>query len=344
MGVDLGELVQRSPVSISGLGGKTFAVDAYNTIFQFLSSIRQSDGTPLMDFKGRVTGHISGLFYRNARLLGEGAKLVYVFDGKPSELKRKTVEERQKRRDEANEKWQAAKKEGDLESARKFAQASSKLTPQMVEESKKLLTLMGIPVVQAEQEGEAQAAVLAQEGKVYAVASQDYDALLFGAPLLLRNLTISGKRKVPRKNEYVDVEPEIISLQQTLSSAGLSREQLVLMGILVGTDFNEGVPKVGPKTALKIVQEKKTLCEVEKYLKEKYSYEFEVDAAEIEALFLRPNAQHGLEIKSEGVQKGALQKLLCEEHDFSLQRVENTLNLLVAKEKEKGAQSKLGDW
>lgn len=344
MGVDLGELVQRRTVAISELSGKTFAVDAFNTIFQFLSSIRQSDGTPLMDFKGRVTGHLSGLFYRNARLLGEGVKLVYVFDGKPSELKKKTVEERQKRRDEAAVKWQAAKDEGDMENARKFGQATSKLTPEMVEESKRLLTYMGIPVVQATQEGEAQAAVLSQEGKVYAVASQDYDALLFGAPLLLRNLTISGKRKVPRKNEYVDVEPELVDLNHTLSSGSLTREQLILMGILVGTDFNEGVPKVGPKTALKIVQEKKNIVELEAYLKEKYNYEFEVDVREVEDLFVHPHAQHNLEIKFTGVQKDELQKILCEDHDFSLQRVENTLNNLVAKEKEKGNQSKLGDW
>ncbi|MBS3068816.1 flap endonuclease-1 [Candidatus Micrarchaeota archaeon] len=344
MGVDLGELAQRHTVSISELSGKTFAVDAYNTIFQFLSSIRQSDGTPLMDSQGKVTGHLSGLFYRNARLLGEGLKLVYVFDGKPNILKKKTVEERQKRREEATVKWHAAVEQGDIEGARKYAQATSKLTPEMVQESKQLLLCMGIPVVDAPSEGEAQASVLAQEGKVHAVASQDYDALLFGAPLLLRNLTISGKRKVPRKNEYVDIEPEMVDLQHTLSESNLAREQLVHMGMLVGTDFNVGVPKVGPKTALKIVQEKKTLEEIQKYLKEKYNYEFEVDAAEVEALFLKPQAHGGLEIKFAGVQKDALQKLLCETHDFSLQRVENAMNSIIAKEKEKGSQSRLGDW
>ncbi|MEK7256520.1 MAG: flap endonuclease-1, partial [Bacteroidota bacterium] len=260
MGVDLGEL-PKMPVKIPDLAGKTFAVDAFNAIYQFLSSIRQPDGTPLMDSHGSTTGHLAGIFYRNAKLLESGIRPIYVFDGKPPGEKGNVLAERSERKKAAEAAWKSALEKGNLAEARKAAQATSRLTPEMAKESKELLELMGIPVVESPSEGEAQAAQMAIEGTADAVASQDMDCLLFGAPMLLRNLSIGGRRKLPGKNEYVDVEPEFIALESVLSSLALSRQQLIWMGMLVGTDFDEGVRGIGPKKAIKIVRESKSLSE-----------------------------------------------------------------------------------
>ncbi len=263
----MGSLIQKRPVTLESLSGRQIAFDAFNILYQFLASIRQEDGTPLMDFKGNPTGHLSGLFYRNSRLIENGIRPIYVFDGLPPRFKQREIERRKALKKEAESKWQEALDYGRLEEAKKFAQATSRLTKDMVEEAKQLLSAMGIPHVQAPSEGEAQAACMAQKGAVYASASQDYDSLLFGSPRLLRNLSITGKRKVPRQDRYVMVEPEEIILGESLSALELSREQLILLGILVGTDFNEGINGVGPKTGIKIVREHKTLEAVRAHAK-----------------------------------------------------------------------------
>src|SRR3989344_9396763 len=212
MGVDLGDLIQKQEIELEDLRGRKIAIDALNAIYQFLSIIRQPDGTPLMDSHGNITSHLSGIFYRTTRLMEMGILPCYVFDGEPPKLKAQTVAERKEIRKEAEEKWKEAQKKGDLIEARKYAQAASKVTEPMLEESKKLLTAMGIPVVQAPSEGEAQAAFMCQQGDFYAAGSQDFDSLLFGAPRVLRNITITGKRKIPRKNVYIEVKPEMIDL------------------------------------------------------------------------------------------------------------------------------------
>jgi flap endonuclease-1 len=344
MGVNLGDLAVSTPMPVETLSGKIFAVDAYNTIYQFLSSIRQQDGTPLMDSKGKVTGHLSGLFYRNANLLEKGVKLVYVFDGTPPEFKKKTIAARAAIKVRAEENYADAKERGDEEAMKRYAQATSRLTKEMVEESKRLLTYMGIPVIQAPSEGEAQASELAREGKVFAAASQDFDALLFGAPLLLKNLSITGRRKVPRKNEYIMIEPELISLEETLKASGLTREQLILLGILVGTDFNEGVKGIGPKKGLKIVKEHKKLADIVRYAKNELKYEFPEDVEEIEQFFLHPPVEKNVGISFSLPDKRELVSILCDEHDFSGERVANTVENLVKVLSEKGKQSDLGKW
>lgn len=340
----MGDLAAKQPAPLDTLSGKIFAVDAYNTIYQFLSSIRQQDGTPLMDSKGRVTGHLAGLFYRNANLLEKGVKLVYVFDGEPPEFKKNTLRERAAVKEKAEANFLDAKEKGDIEAMKKYAQATSRLTKEMVGESKELLSAMGIPAIQAPSEGEAQAAEMAREGKVYAAASQDYDALLFGSPLLLKNLSITGRRKVPRKNEYVTIEPELISLEETLRANGLSREQLILLGILVGTDFNEGVKGIGPKKALKIVKEHKKLEDVAGYAKNELKYEFPEDVGKVEQFFLHPPVEKNVKISFSLPDKGKIASFLCDEHDFSSGRVDQTCGNLVKALSEKGKQSDLGKW
>jgi flap endonuclease-1 len=214
----------------------------------------------------------------------------------------------------------------------------------MVEESKKLLAAMGVPSVQAPSDGEAEAALMVQNGLAYATASQDYDALMFGSPVLVRNLSITGRRKVPRQDRYIMVEPEEIMLQETLGSLGIPRDRLVFIGMLLGTDFNQGVKGVGPKTALKIVKETKTLDDVVAYVKQKYDYEFEVDAEEVLHLFLSPPYVDPGKLAWNGPDSEAVKRILVQEHDFSEDRVGNTLAQLEKSIKEKGSQSKLGQW
>lgn len=344
MGADISNIVQKHPTSIQALKGKVIAFDALNVIYQFLASIRQEDGTPLMDFKGRITAHLSGLFYRNIKLIEEGLKPIYVFDGAPPEFKQREIARRKEIKEQAEAKWRQALDYGELEEARKFAKATSKLTKEMVEESKQLLSFLTIPCITAPSEGEAQAAYLVNKGIAFASGSQDYDSLLFGSPRLIRNLSILGKRKVPRQERYISVEPEEILLKEVLSSANLTREQLIYIALLIGTDFNTGIKGVGPKTALKIVKENKTLKEIEKHVKEKYNYEFEEDPEEIFSFFLNPPIKELESITFGKLEQEKIKQLLVHTHDFSEVRVDRTLNGLENTLKEQNVQKKIHDW
>jgi len=340
MGVDLGD-VPKKTAAIADLAGKKFAVDAYNTIYQFLSSIRGQDGTPLMDNSGNVTGHLTGIFYRNMRLLENGVRPIYVFDGKPPDFKTGELNERKARKTEAEAKWKAALEKGNLEEARKAAQATSRLTQKMVGEAKELLAYMGIPVVESPSEGEAQASQMVIEGTADAVASQDMDCMLFGAPLLLRNLSVGGRRKLPGKQEWVDVQPEFISLDDVFSTLGVTRQQLIWMGILIGTDFDEGVKGIGPKKALKIVKESRSLEEAaEKAGASDQMLLFQ----SVEHFFLEPPVEKGVQVKYGKIDCDALVKFLCTKHDFSEERVRRTCESAEKKMKDVGAQTKLGSW
>src|ERR671920_531977 len=241
MGLDLKPLIAPTNITISELSNKVVAVDAYNAIYQFLATIRGPTGELLTNGEGDITSHLSGLFYRNVNLLAENIKLIYIFDGKPHPLKSKEIERRRKIKQEASKRYEEAISEGRIEDARKYSQATSVLTSQMVEESKRILTLLGIPCIQAPSEGEAAAAYLTKLDIAFTSASQDYDSILFGAKKLTRNLTVSGRRKVPNRNLYIDIEPEIIEYQQILNKTQLTHEQLVDVGILIGTDFKPEV-------------------------------------------------------------------------------------------------------
>ena len=323
MGLDLKPLVKSSPIMISELSGKVIAVDAYNTIYQFLATIRGPTGELLTNNSGEVTSHLSGLFYRNVNLLAENIKLIYIFDGKPSPLKSKEIERRRQVKQDAFKKYQEAITAGRFEDARKYGQATSVLTDMMVEESKMILTLLGIPYIQAPSEGEAAAAQLTQSNIAFACASQDYDSLLFGAKRLIRNLTISGKRKVPNKNVYVDIEPEIILQQQLLNEIGLNLEQLVDVGILIGTDFNPGgIPRIGPKTALKLVREYNKLEKIEKIEDSVANIPYE----EIREIFLKQEPSKVYSIKFDEISYDALINFLCIEKNFSATRVNASLD------------------
>lgn len=344
MGVDLGDLAVKNTISLQSLSGRIIAVDAYNMLYQFLASIRQADGTPLMDYRGNVTAHLSGLFYRTCRLLENGIRPAFVFDGEAHKFKAKTQKKRSAVKKLAEKKWKEALEQEKYDEAKKYAQATSRLTHEMTEESKLLIEAMGLPVIQAPGDGEAQAAVMVQEGLAHATASQDYDALMFGSPVLVRNLSITGRRKVPRQNRYIMVEPEEINLEQTLQSLEIDRAGLIFIGLLTGTDFNEGIKGVGPKTGLKIARQVKTLDDLIAYVEEKYDYQFEVDIEEVFNLFLDPPHKPVKKLKWGDVKHDEIMELLVEQHDFSEDRVEKTLSDLIKITKERASQSKLDNW
>ena len=331
----MGDLLERENIEIKELSGSWIAVDAFNTLYQFLSIIRQKDGTPLKDGSGRTTSHLSGILYRMTNLLEAGAKVVFVFDGEPPRFKRGTLNQRAETRSRAQEMWERAREEG-LDGF-KYAQAASRLDDDMVADSKRLLEAMGVPIVQAPSEGEAQAAFMAIRSDVDLVGSQDYDALLFGAPKVVRNMAITGKRKLPGKNVYVDVMPEIVSLDEELSRLGIERRQLVEIGIMCGTDYNEGLKRVGPKTALKLIKEHGTLERVLEARGETIE-----EAAGIRELFLHPPVTKEYEIEMKRPDAEKVMAFLCDERDFSQERVEKAVKRL--EEAMKVGQSTLDKW
>jgi flap endonuclease-1 len=323
VGLDLKPLLTPVPLKLQELAGKVVAIDAYNTIYQFLSIIRGPTGEPLANSKGEITSHLSGLFYRNTNLMMESIKPVYVFDGKANELKMAEIQRRSQLKKEATEKYQLAIEEGRVEDARKYGSRTAVLTEKMVEESKNLLSYLGIPYIRAPSDGEAAAAYLTRHDLAFAAASQDYDSILFAAKKLVRNLAISGKRKVPNRNVYIDVEPEIFEHDKVLHENGLTHEQLVDVGILIGTDFNPGgFSGIGPKTALKLIKENGKLENVEK-IKHLLSA---VPYQEIRNIFLRPEVPKVDRIDFGEINREKVLDFLCVDKSFSADRVSSTLD------------------
>jgi flap endonuclease-1 len=321
MGVNLRDIIPHQPLEFGELQGKTIAVDALNTLYQFLSSIRQPDGTPLMNSKGGITSHLTGLLYRTSNLLNLGIKPVFVFDGKPPEYKHQELERRAEFKRESEAERELAVKEGRLEDALKHAKRTSRLTDEMLSDAKTLLEYMGVPYIQAPSEGEAQGVQLCLKGDAWAVGSQDYDALLFGAPRLVKGLTLSGK-----------MELSLIELDKTLKSLDVTREQLIDIAILVGTDYNEGVKGIGPKKGLKCVKEGEL---------GKLAIDFDLNA--VRELFIRPAVTSDYAIEWGIADESMLVEFLCRRHDFSQTRVVNAARELVERQKAFSQQS-LDKW
>jgi flap endonuclease-1 len=335
MGVDIKEIISSKIISLNELENKTLAIDAYNALYQFLSIIREKTGEPLRDSKGNVTSHLSGLYYRTINLRSMGIKPVYIFDGVPPEIKSSEIARRRSIKEEAKIKYTIALKRGRIEEAQKYAKYTSYLTNQMVNEAKNLLNFLGVPWVQAPSEGEATAAHLSSTGKVYAAASQDYDVLLFGGKRLCRNITISGKRKLPRKHLYQEIEPEEFLLDKILSELQITREQLIDIGILVGTDFNpDGFRGFGPIKALKAIKQYgslEKLSEIQDELKK-------INHNIIREIFLKPKVEGNVDIRFKPTNEEGLLDFLCGKYEFSEERILNALNKYKQVEQEKKKQ------
>ncbi|MDP4039945.1 MAG: flap endonuclease-1 [Candidatus Pacearchaeota archaeon] len=325
MGLQIGDLVTRREVTFNDLKGKTIAIDAFNAIYQFLSSVRQPDGTPLQDSQGRVTSHLSGLFYRNVALLSEGIKLIYVFDGEYHILKDKTHEKRQEAKDTAELKFRTALEEEDLDAMEKYAKGTSKLDSKMVAESKELLDALGICVIQAPGEGEMQAADFVKRGEAYAVGSQDYDALVVGGTRLIQNLTLARKRRTV--SGFVYIAPEMIEYENVINQLGVTGDQLICLAILVGTDFNPGgIKGIGPKKALDLVKRRKYPVSIFEEVVERYG-EIGFNWREVFEIFKKPNVSKQ-KVEFPKIDEEKIKEILVERHEFSKERVEKQLERL----------------
>ena len=337
MGIQLGSLLETRKIKAEELSGQRIAIDGYNVLYQFLTSIRQADGSLLTDSEGRVTSHLSGIFFRFSKLVENGIRLCVVFDGKPPQLKMNLLEERRKRKIKAQIEWEAAVEAGDRETARTKAQQTTRLESHMIDDSKKLLDLLGIPWVEAPSEGEAQVASLLEQGMVDYGASQDFDTVLFGASKFIRNLTLSGRRKLPKQQKWVEVSPEIVDLETSFQKLEINREQLIDVAILMGTDFNPGIDGIGPKRGLKLIQEfGKAEGALEKLGKEIDNLD------EIRTLFLNhPSVDFTPEWRTPNVESTI--KYLCNDYSFNKGRVEKALEKYV-ESKTKARQFTLGDF
>ena len=325
MGTKLRDIVIKQDITIEDLKNKSFVVDSSNMLYQFLSTIRMRDGSPLMDSHGNITSHLNGLFYRTTKLMSSNLKLAFVFDGKPPALKKQEREKREARKQEAVKAYEIAKEREDLGAMKKYASRTSRLTFEMVDEAKKLVKALGLPVIQAPSEGEAQAAMMVQQKDAYAEISQDYDCLVFGVPRLVRNLTVSEKRKLPSKLAYEKVTPELLVLQENLDAWKLNQDQLIVLAILIGTDYDPGgVPGIGPKKALKLLQDHK--ADYDKIFKEvKWGEHWDIPWEEVFKTFKEISTTKDYVLTWKPPQPDVLRELLCEEHDFAEDRVNEVL-------------------
>ena len=337
MGVNLTPIVVKRVVSLDDLRGKSFAVDAFVVLHQFLALIRGRDGSPLTDSEGRVTSHLVGLAFRTTRLIADyGMRLVFVFDGRPPELKRAEVESRREAREKSEEEYRAAVAVGDYKTAFSKAVMTGRLTSEGIADAKRLLDLLGIPWVQAPSEGEAQAAYIAARGDVWASNSQDYDSLLFGAPRLVRYITIQGEEWLPSKGRARKLEPEIIELEGLLQGIGVTREQLIDLAILIGTDFNQGVRGIGPKTALKLIRAHGSI----EGLSPEIVAKLPPDVDAIRRIYLEPDVTDKYSLEEGGLDEEGLHGFLCGERSFSRERVET----MVRRMRRARGQSSLSRW
>ena len=336
MGTQIGKILAncRQNIAISDLSGNTIGFDAYNTIYAFLARIRDQStgGGYFTDSEGHVTSHLLGLFPRLTHFLQHNIKPVFIFDGKPPLLKAKEITYRKKRKKIAETKRDAAIADGRLEEASKYAQATSRITPEILKDAKTLLQLLGIPFIQAPSEAEAQGALMNQNGLIQAMASQDYDSFLFGCPVVIRNLGVSQRRKIPNQQRFINISTEKIVFNDLLKELELeSREQLILLGILVGTDYNpKGIKGIGPKTALKLVKKYPSFKSLQEYLESKYNLKeaLPYSLSTLFDCFKSPESDSNLNFTFSKPQISKLSEFLVDDRDFKPERIQNSLKIL----------------
>ena len=335
MGLNISNIIPKKEISWEELKNKKIAVDTSQVLYQFLSSIRQPDGTPLIDSNNNVTSHLMGISTRIPNLIEKGIKPIFVFDGKPPILKLHEKESREHRKQLAEKKLEEAKEEGDEELMLRYSKQTIRLTLDMSKEARELIDAFGLPTIQAPSEAEAQCSFMAEKGDVYAVASTDYDSLLYSAPKVIRNLTTSPRRKLPT-GVYSTINPEMMELKEILKELKINQDQLIILAILTGTDYNNGgVKGIGPKTALKLVQKHKSFDNLFKELKPDFNWK------QIYAVFKSMPIMKNYQIKFKDVNEEKIIKILVDKHDFNQERVEKMLSRFRKKPKE---QKGLGDF
>ncbi|KAL8805598.1 MAG: hypothetical protein Q9182_001863 [Xanthomendoza sp. 2 TL-2023] len=291
------------------------------SIYSFLVAVR-SEGQQLMSETGETTSHLMGMFYRTLRIVDNGIKPLYVFDGAPPKLKSGELAKRFARKAESTEQHEEAKETGTAEEVEKFSRRTVKVTREHNNECKKLLTLMGVPYIVAPTEAEAQCAVLARAGKVYAAASEDMDTLCFDSPILLRHLTFSEQRKEPILEIHLD---------KVLEGLGMDRKQFIDLCILLGCDYVDPIPKVGPSSALKLIRDHGTLEAVVEHIKtdpkKRYTIPDDWPYQDARELFVNPDVRQAdhpeCDFHWNAPDVDGLVKFLVTEKGFNEDRVRN---------------------
>jgi len=324
--------------------GRKIAIDASMTLYQFLIAVRQDGpGGQLQNMDGDVTSHLTGLFYRTINMMEQGIKPVYVFDGKPPVLKSRELEIRKARIAKNAAEMDAAREAGDTANIVKCERRSVRVTKEQNQEAMKLLRLMGVPVVEAPGEAEAQCAELCKGGKVYATATEDMDALTFGTTILVRHMTMSKERqKKLNIHEY--------KLKDALEGLGYTMDQFRELCILMGCDYTESIRGIGPKKAINYLNKygsiEKILPELEKVKDGKGNNKFTIpkeflykEAAE---LFKNPDVIPADKCKLQWTEpnKPLLIKYMVDEKGFQLERMERGIRRILAARK-KGNQKRL---
>jgi flap endonuclease-1 len=343
MGLKIKDILIKEEITFKDLKGKILAVDSMNILYQFLTTIRGPTGLTLTNSKGDVTSHLIGLFNRTTSLMQEGMKLCFVFDGKAPDLKTQTKDARAALKQEASVLLKKAQEAGDENAMRKYSARTVVLTKDMVREAKELITLLGLPIIQAPSEGEAQTAYMSKKGDVYASVSQDYDNLVFGCSRLIRNLSIAGRRKKTSTLAYETIKPDMLSLEKNLQHMEIDLDQLIVIAILVGTDYNpKGVKGIGQKTALKLVKEYNGKFD-ELFEKVEWDTQNDISWKEIFDVIKQIPVTDEYTLEWKPVQYEKLVEFLVEKHEFSEDRVKTKLDKLVAN-KEKLSQTGLGSF
>jgi len=335
MGLKFKDIIVKKEITIASLKGKILAVDANNNLYQYLTTIRSMDGSALTDSKGRVTSHLIGLFNRTTSLMEEGLKLAFVFDGKAPALKLKTWEKRTAVKEEASLKLKEAEDAGDVEGMKKYAARAVILDKEMIEDAKRVIRALGLPIIQAPSEGEAQASYMVVKGDAFASVSQDYDNLIFNCPIMIKNLSIAGKRKKTGKFGYQTIKPEMIRLDDVLGELDITRDQLIVLAILVGTDYNPaGIKGIGPKKGLKVVKAHGTDFDAI-FTQLKWSEEYpDLAWKKVFDTIKDMPVTDDYVLEWNQIDEDALTNLLVKEHEFLEERVKSKLAKLKDMKKE----------
>ncbi|KAK9804920.1 hypothetical protein WJX72_012073 [[Myrmecia] bisecta] len=315
--------------------GRKLAIDASVHIYQFLVVVGRTGDQMLTSETGEVTSHLQGMFFRTARMLEAGMKPVYVFDGKPPALKQEELARRSERRGDAVENLADAKETGEEADVAKYSKRTVKVTRQHNEECRRLLQLMGVPVVEAPSEAEAQCAAMCKEGLVYAMASEDMDSLTFAAPRLTRNLMAPASQKLP-VNEY--------EYAKVLEGLNLTAEQFIDLCILCGCDYCGSIRGIGPTRALQMIQKHGGLEDVLAALdKTKYDIPDPFPYQQARQLFTEPEvlrAEQLAPLKWSPPDLEGIVKFLVEEKNFNEDRVRKAVDRINAS-RSKSTQGRL---
>jgi len=239
----LRQYIPVNEISVDDLRGKRLAVDIFNSLYQFLSAIRDSKGE-LLKRDDVVVSHLYGIMWKYGYLLSRGAKLIFVYDGSPDEAKRETLSFRKQEKQIAEEEFEKALEEGDYEKSKMLGKRTSYVDSEIIRTSKELAHILGIDYMDAKEEGEAQAVELVKEGLADYVVTQDYDAIAFNCENIIRNLGVRSHGKY--------INPNIVSSSKVFKSLGLSYKQFLYFIYMTGTDFNYGIKNVGVKRAISI--------------------------------------------------------------------------------------------